>query len=51
MFLDITGVIVERQLVQTYSGAVGYSWPNDPYAKGSYSYIASGQEDLLTETV
>lgn len=30
-----------------YEGPVGYSWPNDPYAKGSYSYIASGQENVL----
>lgn len=35
----------------SYEGPVGYSWPNDPYAKGTYSYIASGQEALLTETV
>ncbi len=33
---------------QVYDGAVGYSWPNDPYAKGSYSYIAPGQEAILT---
>jgi monoamine oxidase len=31
-----------------YCGPVGYSWPNDPYVKGSYSYIAPGQEALLT---
>jgi monoamine oxidase len=31
-------------------GPIGYSWPNDPYARGSYSYIAKGQEDLLTST-
>jgi monoamine oxidase len=31
-----------------YSGPVGYSWPNDPYVKGSYSYIAPGQNTLLT---
>lgn len=35
----------------SYEGPVGYSWPNDPYAKGSYSYIASGQESILTATV
>jgi monoamine oxidase len=35
----------------SYGGVIGYSWPNDPYAKGTYSYIASGQERLLTETV
>ncbi len=34
----------------SYEGVVGYSWPNDPYAKGSYSYIASSQEDILTAT-
>ncbi len=34
----------------SYDGAVGYSWPNDPYAGGSYSYISPGQEKVLTET-
>jgi monoamine oxidase len=34
-----------------YSAPVGYSWPNDPYAKGSYSFIESGQEALLTTLV
>lgn len=34
----------------SYDRPVGYSWPNDPYARGSYSYIASGQEDILTST-
>lgn len=34
----------------TYENPVGYSWPNDPFAKGSYSYIAPGQEALLTAT-
>lgn len=33
----------------SYDSAVGYSWPNDPYARGSYSYIAAGQEKVLTE--
>ncbi len=32
----------------SYVGPVGYSWPNDPFAKGSYSYVAAGQEALLT---
>lgn len=31
-----------------YEGPVGYSWPNDPYAKGSYSFIAAGQEEIFT---
>jgi monoamine oxidase len=33
-----------------YEGPVGYSWPNDPYVKGTYSYIAQGQEAVLTAT-
>jgi monoamine oxidase len=32
-----------------YSGPVGYSWPNDPYARGTYSYICAGQEKVLTD--
>lgn len=47
----ITPVYAKDQVNISYKGVVGYSWPNDPYAKGSYSYIASGQENLLTETV
>lgn len=35
----------------SYEGPVGYSWPNDPYAKGSYSYIPPGQESLFTSTL
>lgn len=34
----------------SYVGPVGYSWSNDPFVKGSYSYVAAGQEDLLTAT-
>lgn len=34
-----------------YSGPVGYSWPNDPYVRGSYSYISPGQEALLTTLI
>jgi monoamine oxidase len=32
----------------TYRSPIGYSWPNDPYARGSYSYISPGQEAALT---
>jgi monoamine oxidase len=35
----------------SYEGPVGYSWPNDPYSRGTYSYIADGQENVLTATV
>lgn len=36
------------EFLASYEGPVGYSWPNDVYAKGSYSYIAPGQEALMT---
>lgn len=32
----------------TYNGPVGQSWPNDPFSKGCYTSITSGQEELLT---
>jgi monoamine oxidase len=34
----------------SYEGAVGYSWPNDPFARGSYSYTGAGQEEVLLAT-
>jgi len=40
----------EDQANLSYDGPVGYSWPNDPYARGTYSYIAGGQESILTAT-
>lgn len=42
--------IARNELFSSYEGPVGYSWPNDPFAKGSYSYIASGQEEVMTAT-
>jgi len=36
-------------LGHTYSGPVGHSWPDDPFAKGSYTYVQAGQEKLATE--
>lgn len=36
------------KLFEKYSGPVGYSWPNDPFTKGSYSFVAAGQEELFT---
>lgn len=47
----VTPIYAKDEANLSYEGPVGYSWPNDPYAKGTYSYIASGQESLLTETV
>jgi|694.fasta_scaffold27668_4 monoamine oxidase len=34
-----------------YEGPVGHCWSLDPYAQGSYSYIAAGQERILTAKV
>lgn len=31
-----------------YPGPVGFNWTDDPYALGSYSYIAAGQEKAFT---
>ncbi len=44
----IAPVFADDRAFAAYEGAVGYSWPNDPYAKGSYSYISPGQETVLT---
>jgi monoamine oxidase len=44
----VAPVYAKDQAFALYEGPVGYSWPNDPYAKGSYAYIAPGQEALLT---
>ena len=40
-------VIAQDRDMCTYSSAVGHSWMTDPYAKGSYSFIAPGQEAVL----
>lgn len=41
-------LFAKDQAFINYEAPIGYSWPNDSYVKGSYSYIASGQESLLT---
>ena len=35
-------VVAEDRAFSSYEGVVGHSWPNDPDAKGSYSYISPG---------
>ena len=40
----------DESFIHYYGRPVGYSWPNDPYVKGSYSYIAPGQDTILTAT-
>lgn len=41
-------VYAKAQNFVSYNTPVGYSWPNDPYVRGSYSYVSPGQENLLT---
>lgn|GEM_PF-686653 len=41
-------VIAQDRDMCTYSSAVGHSWMTDPYTKGSYSFIAPGQEAVLS---
>jgi monoamine oxidase len=45
-----TPLYAEDKVGVSYNGPTGYSWPNDPYVKGSYSYIATGQEEMLLST-
>jgi len=49
--VPVDPVYAKDEQYVAYETPVGYSWPNDPYVKGSYSYIAAGQEALFTETV
>ncbi|WP_059360603.1 flavin monoamine oxidase family protein [Parachlamydia acanthamoebae] len=44
----ISPVLATDHVFITYEAPVGYSWPNDPFAKGSYSCIGPGQEKTLT---
>ena len=41
-------VMVEDESFPCYTGVIAHSWCQDPYAQGSYSYIAAGQENVLT---
>ncbi len=45
-----SAIYAEDRTFVNYDSAVGYSWPNDPYARGSYSYIGAGQENVLKST-
>ncbi len=47
MFPTLTPVLATDEAFGCYKGPVGYSWPNDTYARGSYAYISPGQESLL----
>lgn len=47
---DAPVMALDLQLA-SYQGPVGHSWITDRFARGSYSYIAAGQEDLFTATI
>lgn len=44
-------VVADDMPFINYFTPVGFSWPMDRYAKGSYSYISPGQEQLFTELI
>lgn len=44
-------VFAEDRSFASYTTPVGHSWPNDPFARGSYSCVGAGQEETFTSTV
>lgn len=44
-------IMANDEFFQTYDSSVGYSWPEQKYSKGSYSFLAAGQEKLTDLTV
>ena len=43
-------VVADDCYLKQYTCPVGYSWHHDPYARGTYSYIGVGQEEVLLAT-
>lgn len=41
-------IFAEDRPFVDYGVPTGYSWPNDPYCKGSYSYHGAGQDASVT---
>lgn len=40
-------VMAEDKAFSSYTSPVGHSWVNDPYARGSYSCIGVGQDEIF----
>jgi len=40
-------IVAEDRAFSSYSGPVGHSWVNDPYARGSYSCLGVGQDETF----
>lgn len=41
-------VTARDETFQHYQTPVGHSWPEDQYARGSYSYVGAGQHETYT---
>lgn len=39
--------IATDDFFQTYDTSIGYSWPEQKYSKGSYSFLIAGQDELM----
>ena len=48
-FSDLEPLLASDEAFSEYDRPVGYSWVNNPYSKGSYTYIAPGQESCFSE--
>lgn len=44
----VAPVYAKDEVFASYHTPIGYSWANDPYIKGSYSFVAAGQDEILT---
>ncbi|WP_068471467.1 flavin monoamine oxidase family protein [Candidatus Protochlamydia phocaeensis] len=49
--IEVPPILASDQPFASYKGLIGYSWPNDPFAKGSYSCIGAGQEEAMSSLV
>lgn len=45
---EMTPVLAKDELFASYEQPVIHPWAADPFIKGTYSFIASGQEEMLT---
>lgn len=45
---QLTPRLARDESFATYLGPVAHSWPNDPFAKGSYSCLGPNQEESFT---
>lgn len=48
---ELQPILARDEPFACYTGPIAQSWPTDPYAYGSYSYIAPGQEIILSSLV